>query len=49
MSVDNLVGRVLATVRENGDLRNTLVMFLSDNGYLWSEHRLAGNRFPYLP
>jgi arylsulfatase A-like enzyme len=48
MSVDDLIDRVLTTVRDNGELSNTLVFFLSDNGYLWSEHGLTGKRFPYL-
>jgi arylsulfatase A-like enzyme len=47
-SVDDMVERVLATLKANGDLNNTLVFFLSDNGFLWSEHGLGGKRYPYL-
>jgi arylsulfatase A-like enzyme len=48
MSVDDMIHRVLSTVQANGDLNNTLVLFLSDNGYLWSEHGLGGKRHAYL-
>jgi arylsulfatase A-like enzyme len=48
MSVDDLVDRVLRTVQAKGELGNTLVFFLSDNGSLWSEHGLGGKRHAYL-
>ncbi|HJV03851.1 MAG TPA: sulfatase [Actinomycetota bacterium] len=48
MSVDDLVARVLRAVRATGERRDTLVFFLSDNGYLWGEHGLGGKRYPYL-
>jgi arylsulfatase A-like enzyme len=48
MSVDDLLDRVLRAVKAEGELSNTLVFFLSDNGYLWSEHGLGGKRHPYL-
>ncbi|MFF5993097.1 sulfatase-like hydrolase/transferase [Prauserella flavalba] len=40
MSVDDLVGRVRATLEELDEDRNTLIFFFGDNGYLWAEHRL---------
>jgi arylsulfatase A-like enzyme len=42
-SVDELVGRVL----NNVDLSNTLVIFMSDNGVFWGEHRLKDKNMPY--
>jgi DNA-binding response OmpR family regulator/arylsulfatase A-like enzyme len=48
MSVDDLIQRVLTKLQATGELNNTLVLFLSDNGYLWSEHGLGGKRHAYL-
>jgi arylsulfatase A-like enzyme len=48
MSVDDLIDRVLTIVQAKGELKDTLVFFLSDNGYHWSEHGLPGKRYPYL-
>ena len=47
MSVDDLVADVFARLRELGEARTTLAFFLSDNGYMWYEHRLEGKRVPY--
>lgn len=41
MSVDDLVERVSQSLRRAGET-NTLAFFVSDNGYLWSEHGLIG-------
>jgi arylsulfatase A-like enzyme len=53
-SVDDMVGAVMGRVEALGELANTLVIFTSDNGYVWGEHRLGGDqgtggqkRFPY--
>ena len=47
-SVDDMVDRVLRTLQAGGELDNTLVIYLSDNGYLWGEHRVADTKFvPY--
>jgi arylsulfatase A-like enzyme len=37
--VDNMVGRIIRTLKDRGDLDNTYVIFTSDNGYLLGEHR----------
>ena len=42
LAVDDLVQRVVRALRESGQLRDTLVIFTSDNGYLLGEHRLRG-------
>jgi arylsulfatase A-like enzyme len=54
MSVDDMVGRLFATLHELGETRGTLAFFLSDNGYLWADHHLGGDlntagqkRLPY--
>lgn len=41
MSVDDMVGSVFETLRRLGEARSTLAIFISDNGYLWSEHGLG--------
>jgi arylsulfatase A-like enzyme len=40
LSVDDMVDRVMRTLQSQGELDNTLVVYLSDNGYPWGEHRL---------
>ncbi len=45
MSVDDLVGRVMRTLRDLGERRSTLAIFLSDNGQLWNDHGLVRGRF----
>jgi arylsulfatase A-like enzyme len=47
MGVDAAVGRMIDSLRESGRLDNTLIVFLSDNGYAWGEHRLQGKNTPY--
>jgi len=47
MGVDAAVGRLIDSLRESGRLDNTLIVFLSDNGYAWGEHRLQGKNTPY--
>jgi arylsulfatase A-like enzyme len=47
-SADDLVGRVFKTLKKQGDLRNTLVFFLSDNGFFWGEHGLKEKAAPYI-
>jgi len=47
MSVDDLVDRIFSALREQGELNRTLVVFTSDNGFLWGEHGLTGKQKPY--
>ena len=42
LAVDDLVGRLVQTLRKSGELDNTLVIFTSDQGFLFGEHRLVG-------
>lgn len=46
-SVDDLVRRVFAKLEAAGEDRDTLAFFLSDNGFLWGDHRLSRKAAPY--
>jgi arylsulfatase A-like enzyme len=47
-SVDDMVDRVLRHLQTRGELDNTLVLYTSDNGYMWAEHRILDLKFvPY--
>ena len=46
-AVDDQVGRILRQLRRARELRNTYIIFNSDNGYLQGEHRLRSSK--YLP
>ncbi|MDQ4086203.1 MAG: sulfatase [Actinomycetota bacterium] len=48
-AVDEGVATMLDTLRRTGELRNTLIVFTSDNGYLLGEHRHMGKVLPYEP
>lgn len=45
--VDTTVGHVLAELKQQGALENTLVIFIGDNGYFHGEHGLADKWYPY--
>jgi arylsulfatase A-like enzyme len=46
MSVDDMVGRIFRTMRERGEGRDTLAFFLSDNGFMWSDHHFGRHSLP---
>jgi N-acetylglucosamine-6-sulfatase len=46
-SVDDAIAAVLDTLERQGRLDDTVVLFLTDNGFLWGEHRLVGVVLPY--
>jgi N-acetylglucosamine-6-sulfatase len=46
-SVDEAVAAMLDAQRAKRRLRNTLLVFLSDNGLMWGEHRVNGKFVPY--
>ncbi|MEA2498845.1 MAG: hypothetical protein QOH26_1250, partial [Actinomycetota bacterium] len=48
MSVDDLVDRVLGEVDDLDETRDTIVFYLSDNGYHWGEHGLGEKSSPYI-
>ena len=43
-SLDRSVAAVVDKLRAMKRLDNTMIVFLSDNGYLWGEHRLWGKK-----
>ena len=45
--VDDLVGELVGTLKETGQLDNTYVVYLTDNGYLLGEHRHEAKGKPY--
>jgi N-acetylglucosamine-6-sulfatase len=47
LSVDDWVGSILDALSAAGRLDNTLIVFMSDNGYLEGEHRVDGKTVPY--
>lgn len=47
LAVDRLVGDVVDVLEETGRLQNTIVVFTSDNGVLWGEHRWDSKDVPY--
>jgi N-acetylglucosamine-6-sulfatase len=46
-AVDNAVGTIVKALRETGRLDTALVIFTSDNGFTWGEHRLFGKGDPF--
>ena len=47
LSVDDGVGRIIRALKREGRLRRTLLVFASDNGLMWGEHRLRKKAVPY--
>ena len=47
LAVDDAVGAIVDALRDTDRLRNTLIVFTSDNGFAWGEHRFRGKRVPY--
>ena len=48
LAVDDHVGELVKTLKRTDQLRNTMIVFLSDNGWLQGEHRVPGDKFlPY--
>ncbi len=47
LSVDDAFHAIVDAVAARGELDNTVIVFLTDNGYVLGLHRLDGKRFPY--
>jgi arylsulfatase A-like enzyme len=45
--VDDMVKRLIHTLADTGQLSNTYIFFLTDNGYLLGEHGLHRKNIPY--
>ena len=48
LSIDDLIESTYKTLDAKGELDQTLVVFMSDNGYLWGEHGSIGKRTPFI-
>jgi len=50
LSVDESVGQLVQSLKDNGTLDNTYIVFASDNGFFRGEHRIASGKYlPYDP
>jgi arylsulfatase A-like enzyme len=47
LAVDDMVASLEAQLRASGDLDNTVFVFVSDSGYSFGSHRIAGTAAPY--
>jgi arylsulfatase A-like enzyme len=47
LAVDDHVKQLVATLKKTNQLKNTMIVFLSDNGWMQGEHRVPGDK--YLP
>ncbi|MDO8541955.1 MAG: sulfatase [Opitutaceae bacterium] len=47
LAVDDSVGRVLAELKARGQLQDTLVVYMGDNGFAFGEHGLIDKRTAY--
>jgi N-acetylglucosamine-6-sulfatase len=48
-SVDDWLHAIVDAIAARGGLDNTVIIFLTDNGYELGLHRLEGKRYPYAP
>jgi N-acetylglucosamine-6-sulfatase len=49
LAVDDAVRRIVAEVEARGELDRTVILFLTDNGYAFGEHRWHGKKCAYEP
>jgi arylsulfatase A-like enzyme len=47
LAVDDLVAKITDTLKDTDETRDTLVFFLSDNGFLLGDHGIRGKGYPY--
>lgn len=48
LSLDDMVGKTMQTLERTGEAENTLVIYVSDNGFFWGEHGFTqkGRAYP---
>ena len=49
LSVDDSVGRIVTMLKEHGQLDNTIIVFMGDNGLLEGEHGMVDKRTMHEP
>ena len=47
MGIDEAVRQIVETQQTYRDLSNTVIVYMSDNGYAWGDQRLLGKRYPH--
>ena len=47
LAVDDSVGRLLSNLEKSGELEDTVVLYLGDNGFIFGEHGLIDKRCAY--
>ena len=47
LSVDDQVANIVQALSDTGRLDNTLILYASDNGFVFGEHRWFGKIVPY--
>jgi arylsulfatase A-like enzyme len=47
VALDRSIGEILAKLKETGEMDNTVIIFISDNGKHWGEHRLESKSTAY--
>lgn len=47
IAVDDMVGTIVQSLDSVGKLENTVIIFTSDNGWFYGEHRLIGKELAY--
>lgn len=47
LAIDEGVGKIMAALKESGQLENTLVVFTSDQGFGWGQHGFQHKLAPY--
>lgn len=47
LAVDRAVAQIVSALRVTDRLGNTMIVYASDNGMLWGEHRWASKNVPY--
>ena len=47
LALDRSVRSVVRALKDRHELNHTVIIYTSDNGFLWGEHRLGGKIWPY--
>ena len=47
LGVDDAIERIVDQLRASGELEHTVILFLTDNGYSFGQHRIRGKRCQY--